>query len=64
MTSNSAKAPGVTAAGDDTPKPQGSRRAKAGRNALETGIALRSAYQAVVDEGIPQHLRELLGKLD
>ncbi len=54
----------MTAAGDDTPKPQGSRRAKAGRNALETGIALRSAYQAVVDEGIPQHLRELLGKLD
>ncbi|MFM9828459.1 MAG: NepR family anti-sigma factor [Sphingomonas sp.] len=34
------------------------------RRGHDAGVALRSAYQAMVDEDIPQELLDLLSKLD
>ena len=55
---------GDTHQGGDTDRDDSGSGSGPNRNPADMGQALRSAYQKMVDEAIPDEMLDLLGKLD
>lgn len=64
MTSKNAKSHALPSSETMAPPAGDAREEDGERDDQGTGAALRSAYQAMVDEDIPQELLDLLNKLD